>query len=351
MNGKIGMARWAITTVLFLCSLCLPASGAESFVTRTNWVEKTITNVIEVSMPKNVFVNAYRTNVIQQFRTNFFDRTTTNVVKLYVTNQIKRTVTNNLVLEAYRTNVITAHRTNVVETYRTNIQTNVRTNEVAVQLYRTNVVDRYHTNLKTFTFTNEVAVDTFRTNFVERYRTNVKVLTFTNWETVVAMRTNWVNQRLTNFVQVDVPANKASAAPGPGLKETPAAGAGSNEISGRSGSTILSDSLVLDAERVGRPSANNLIDVVVKVHWAGDISDAPKVQQWRIEREDGAFLSFGQDQDLRKQVSVGTYKLEVKVLREFDNTLLVTRGTLIVTANNVAVQQKSTGKRVAAAGL
>ena len=73
-----------------------------------------------------------------------------------------------------------------------------------------------------------------------------------------------------------------------------------------------------------------------------------KVQQWRIERSDGAILSFGQDQELKKFVPVGTYKVEAKVVRD-DNEVTHSRGTLTVTATQVLVQQRAAVKRVASA--
>ena len=57
-------------------------------MSRTNWVDRSITNVIEVRMPRNVFVN--------QYRTNWFESLTTNVISVYATNRLTRFQTNHV---------------------------------------------------------------------------------------------------------------------------------------------------------------------------------------------------------------------------------------------------------------
>src|SRR5437868_8770709 len=92
MNGKSAHIRWVqlVAAMMTFWTASFSAQGVETFVTRTNWVEKAITNVIEVSMPMNRFVNVYRTNRVEQFRTN--------VIDLYATNWVGRTATNRLVV-------------------------------------------------------------------------------------------------------------------------------------------------------------------------------------------------------------------------------------------------------------
>src|ERR1035437_8996365 len=121
----------AVSLVLWASGLSLV--GLEANVTRTNWVDRWITNVIEVRMPANRFVNEYHTNWVTQLRTN--------VVDVYATNRVTRTLTNQVVVDAFRTNFVVA--------YQTNWHTEMLTNQVAVSVLRTNFVDQYHTNLST----------------------------------------------------------------------------------------------------------------------------------------------------------------------------------------------------------
>ena len=84
------------------CRLTLWASGlslvgSEANITRTNWFDRWITNVIEVRMPANRFVNEYHTNWVTLLRTN--------VVDVYATNRVTRTLTNQVAVEASRTNL------------------------------------------------------------------------------------------------------------------------------------------------------------------------------------------------------------------------------------------------------
>src|SRR2546430_16460813 len=58
----------------------------ESLVLRTNWVEKSITNVVEVRMPQNGFVD--------EFRTNWMDEFITNTVAVYKPNRANRIIIN-----------------------------------------------------------------------------------------------------------------------------------------------------------------------------------------------------------------------------------------------------------------
>jgi hypothetical protein len=65
-----------------------------------------------------------------------------------------------------------------------------------------------------------------------------------------------------------------------------------------------------------------------------------QVQQWRVEREDGAILLFGQDQDFKRELPVGNYRVEAKLKVEGDNPALSVRGTLSVTARETVIQPR-----------
>jgi hypothetical protein len=239
--------------------------------------------------------------------------------------------------------------TNEVKVYATNLLTRTLTNKVQVALVQTNFVQLYRTNLQTMTLTNEVAVNLVRTNLLERYRTNWQTLTFTNWQTVLVMKTNWVTQQATNEVQFDAPAT-ASVAGAPAArketgseKETPAVSEAKAEPS--VAVATFTDSLVMEAARTRRPPANNLAEVRLKVRWTGEGSSPLQVQRWRIEREDGAILCFGQDAEFKRELPVGKYKVEVRAHREGNSALYAARGALAVMDYDAVVQQKAAGKR------
>jgi hypothetical protein len=227
------------------------AAGAQVNATKTNLVERWITNVIEVRMPVNRFVNEYHTNLVEQARTN------------------------------------------------------------TVDVYATNVVSRNLTNYLVF--------DVTRTNFFQAYQTNLRTLNLTNWTTVLVMKTNWYTQPVTNVVTLDMPASArtgtASAAPG-------------------------QDSLALEAFRGAQQTTNNQVDVQLRVRWTNDMTAPLLVQQWRVEREDGTILLFGQDREFRRALPVGKYKIEVKAQRDESAPLLAALGNLAVTPAEVTLQQR-----------
>jgi hypothetical protein len=284
----------AISLLLWESGLSLV--GMEANVTRTNWIDRWITNVIEVSMPANRFVNQYRTNWVTQLRTNF--------VEMYATNRVTRTLTNQLVVDAFRTNFVVAYQTN------------------------------WHTR----TLTNQVAVNVSRTNLVDQYRTNLSTLSLTNWETVVVFQTNWVTQPVTNVVRIDMtPPPAATVAT---LRE--AAGPKGDRAGTASplSAPAWAGPLAIEAARTAQAPVNNLVEVQLKVRWTGN-TDAPlQVQNWRVEREDGAILLFGQDQEFKRQLPVGKYKVEAKVRAEEDNPPLSARGTLSVTTREAVIQPR-----------
>ena len=200
---------------------------------------------------------------------------------------------------------------------------------------RTNIIDVYATNRVTRTLTNPVVVDAFWTKFIVAYQTN--------WETVVLLKTNWIAQPVTNVVQIDMPIRPAVtvAAPNPVAepKRTHA------EAVSPGPATTWTGPLAIEAARTARPPANNLAEVQLKVRWTGNSAAPLQVQSWRVEREDGAILLFGQEQDFKRQLPVGKYKVEAKMRAEGDNPPLAARGTLLVTTREATIQQKSLVKK------
>jgi hypothetical protein len=198
--------------------------------------------------------------------------------------------------------------------------------------------------VKILRLTNDIAINLVQTNVVDRYRTNWQTLTFTNFETVLVMKTNWITQPVTNVARIDLPAPAAQTAPSRAVTAKP-----EREVSKSSAAKPI-DGPVLEGEKTDSRSDNNLVEVLLKVRWPADTADAPPVQQWKIEREDGAFMSFGQDQTFKKELPIGSYKIEAKLQWESDAPVLMLRGTMVITASEVSVHQKAAGKKLAAVG-
>jgi hypothetical protein len=287
-------------------------TGAETYVTRTNWVDKAITNIVEVRMPRNVFMNEYHTNWVEQVRTNV------------VVRELPRKV----VVDFVHTNVITHYSTNYIN--------KSEERNVYIDLLSTNFVDVFRTNVKVLRLTNDIAVNLVKTNFVDRYRTNWQTLNFTNFQTVLVMKTNWVTEPVTNVVQLDLPAKSTASpvvAPKPERQafKTPLGSA---------------DGPILEGAKTSTQPGNSLVEVLLRVRWP-DTAGARPVQQWKVEREDGTFMSVGQEQTFKKELPTGSYKIEVTLKSAAPAQVL--RGTLVITANEVVVRQKPSGKKLVSA--
>jgi hypothetical protein len=262
---------------VLLCVAASSASAGEINVTRTNLVDRWITNLIEIRMPANHFVNDYHTNWITQMRTN--------------------------------------------------------------------IVDIYATNLVTRTLTNRILVDTFQTNLVAGYYTNSQTINLTNWQAVVVIKTNLTVQPVTTTVEVAMKAAAPAAAEPHVATGNPAANPSVGEASAPPTVSLTIDGLVIEASRVARPNSSGQIEVTLKAHNAGEGGAPVQIHQWRVERDDGTILVFGQDQDFRRELPVGRYKLELKTQREGDPSLATTRAILAVTAHEALLQQRLTAKR------
>jgi hypothetical protein len=122
------MSRWAVgwavlaAAVPVSVSLAVPVS--EVNVIQTNWVPRTITNLIEVTAPRNLYVT--------EFRTNWVQRVVTNVVEV--------TLTNVTTLTLFRTNVVDRYVTNWTTVAMTNWNTLTLTNWETVVVTKTNWV-------------------------------------------------------------------------------------------------------------------------------------------------------------------------------------------------------------------
>ena len=197
--------------------------------------------------------------------------------------------------------------------------TEFHTNRVTV--VETNFVDLFKTNLVTRTLTNTLVFDSFHTNLVAAYRTNIQTLHLTNWTTVLAFKTNWVTKPLTNLVEIEM---ERSPVPAAAAKPAQAAKA---------------ESLTLQVTKSSRPNSSNQVEVQLTVVWKEGANLPIQIQQWRIEREDGSILFFGQESQFQRMLPLGTYKVQVKAQRDAKGPLVAAVGTLTVTPQEAVIEQ------------
>lgn len=220
---------------------------------------------------------------------------------------------------------VTITRTNCVERWITN--------EIEVRMPVNRFVNEYRTNW----------VTQLRTNVVDVYVTNWAVQNLTNWQTVVLFKTNWLTQPVTNLVEIDLPSRTVAVAAVPSKvvqpKEAPP------ETAPPAPATAWAGPLAIEAARTAQPPANGLVEVEMQVRRTDNTPAPPQVQQWRVEREDGAILLFAQEQDFKRQLPLGKYKVETKLKTEGDNPPLSVRGTLSVTTREAVVQPRLVARK------
>ena len=233
-------------------------------------------------------------------------------------------------VDVIRTNWIPHVITNVIEV---RLPTNVFVSEYRTSRFealRTNVIDVYRTNWVTKTLTNTITVEKTQTNLATRYQTNVNILSLTNWEMVVVFKTNWVTQPITNLVAVSVPAASAEVAKPAGAAEAKVPEPTPSLASGATAGWVL------EAARTGKPPANNLFEVQLDLRPVSAAAAALPLQEWRVERANGSLLLLGQGRELKLELPLGTFNVEVKA-RLAENTPLVrVRGAVTVTREEVS---------------
>jgi len=279
--------RASLVQILLLGGAMLGTSslfGAQGNLTRTNWTERSITNVIEVRLQKNIFID--------EVHTNWITETVTNIIPVQATRTVR--------------------------------------------------VTEYKTNLNTVMLTNLVPVETVRTNFVTLSQTNWQTVTLTNWTTVLVMKTNWVTQPVTNVVQIDLLTNRfappdlASTKP-VAVNDAPVQPTPSPTQSPLAVTPTLTDSLQFDASGTSRQPNRSSVELQLKVRWATEPDAQLQVRQWRVESEDGAILSSSQEQEFKRVLPFGRYKIEVKAQRDANSPLLAARGVVALTAGNAVM--------------
>ena len=341
MNRNAAIRRSAQIVILAFAFAASHRSLAEEVtVTRTNWTERWITNEIEVRMPTNVFVDEFHTNWVPNYLTN--------VVAVYNTNFVTENLTNVISVDETRTvmhtNFVPNYVTNFVDVYTTNWLTETVTNVVAVEALRALYVPEYKTNLTVVTVTNEVAVDLVHTNVVDHWQTNWTTLTLTNWETVLVFRTNRIAQPITNIVLVDLSTNRTAAA-----AATPNAAVQPADSSAQAPAAPLlaswTEEFVMEATKTSRVPPKNLGDVLLQVKWKSKPGAPLQVREWRVEREDGAILCFGQDREFRRELPFGRYRIEVKAQADANSPLLATRNTLLLSPTEAVILPKSSAMK------
>ncbi len=150
-------------------------------------------------------------------------------------------------------------------------------------------------------------------------------------------KTNWITQPVTNVVQVDLPPRPAAAPATPSDAAEPPEAPTETASPAPAG---WAGPLAIEAGRTARPPANDLVEVQLKVRRTDHTPGPVQVQHWRVEREDGAVLLFGQDQQFKRPLPVGRYKVEAKLKAEGDNPPLAVRGTLSVTLHDATIQPR-----------
>ena len=276
-----------------------PAMGATAPLVQTNRTERWETNVIEVRMQA--------TKLVTEYRTNWVNEVWNNIIDVYATNKVTKLYTNRIKIDLLQTNFVNA--------YHTNLKT----------------LQMFHTNEVTHFLTNRISVEQLHTNLVQVFQTNIKTLHLTNFVSVLQFKTNWVNQPVTNEVSIDLPASVSSPSP-KGQGGAPA---------------VAAATLALQARRTGQPTKGKPAEVQITVHSTNSAGAPLHVQQWRVEREDGSMLLFGEDQEFRRALPVGKYKVEVKARQPGTNQMLAALGTLSVMPSDVSMQQKTMPKWVA----
>jgi len=240
-----------------------------------------------------------RVETVNETQTSWIPRVITNVIEVRIPTNI----------------FVNVFRTNLVETVRSNV----------VNVYQTNWTDRTETRV--------VPVELTRTNFVTRYQTNLHTLNLTNWESVLVMKTNRVAQRVPNVVEIDLPAGPADAVKTPALSQTSIGAATSGTAEG----------LTLETATTGKIAVNDLVEVQFKLKSADGATPRLASCEWRVERTDGSVLLFGQEPEFKREVPLGTYRIEAKTRATASSPFVRVRGVVEVTDREVIPQRSPLG--------
>jgi hypothetical protein len=96
----------------------------------------------------------------------------------------------------------------------------------------------------------------------------------------------------------------------------------------------------MEAKKGTTLASNNQVEVLLKVKWTNNPEAAVQVQQWKVEREDGSILCFGQEQEFKRALPVGKYKVQVRAQPDENGQPFAARGLLAVSSREVTLQPK-----------
>ena len=104
------------------------------------------------------------------------------------------------------------------------------------------------------------------------------------------------------------------------------------------------EALQIEATQTGHRSANGLVEVQLTVNWTAEPEAPLHVQQWRVEREDGAILSFGRERQFKPSLAVGRYKVEVRAQREENGPPTLARSRLTVSPTEAIILSQASAR-------
>ena len=278
------------------------------------WKIQPVTAAIMVTASLPMFGETVNSRQATPLRVETVTETQTSWIPRAITNIIEVRIPTNIFINVYRTNQIEVVRSNVVN------------------VYRTNWTERTETRV--------VPVDLTRTNFVTRYQTNLNTLTFTNWESVLVMKTNRVTERVPNVVEIVLPADGLDTSTT--TSNTKASVPATTTVA----SAAVLEGLALDTATTGKAVANDLIEVRFKLKSADGAAPRLATYEWRVERTDGSVLLFGQEPEFKRELPLGTYRIEVKTRAVTSSPYIRVRGVVEVTDSAVIQQMPSLGANV-----
>ena len=204
------------------------------------------------------------------------------------------------------------------------IEMRVPTN-IFVTVYRTNQFEVLRTNV----------FDVYRTNLITRYQTNVNTLTLTNWETVLVFKTNRFTQPITNLVQIEVPTSRPATVQSPDKNESKGTIANVTAVP----AAAPTDGFLLEAARTAKPSANGQAEITLKLKSTDNETPTLHLQEWQVERTDRSVLLFGRGPEFKRELPLGTYKVEVKTRATESSPIVRVRRNFEVTRDEVILQK------------
>lgn len=314
--------RWfsrVLRVILLAAGLAGPvfSAGAQTptfEIVRTNWVARTLTNVVVVTMPRLYVVNEYRTNILTGYITNIIEIQRTQWDEQFVTNLMRYMHTNLMVKTLTNFVSMSRYATNVVALYQTNWITHLETNVFRVDRYRTNRINIFNTNWLNQTETNTVSVALIRTNRA--------TVTLTNWGAVLLLKTNWISRNQTNLAVVNLPTPTAAAS--------------------GSSATIPAMAPPQDFILTWDRAAGGDNEIGLQLRSAADPATIIPASEWRVERSDTAVLLMGHGMVFSGELPDGDYNVTVKYHPEPAGAAVSLGATIQVTASAGSHQAPAT---------